>query len=115
MPLPPPPPQPLVQLRTLITPHVSCLRSRWSPLCSAPSARENPHFYQDYCTNSSSISCSPAQDDFNPCEDIMSPSFLRGLIWVVSVSALLGNTAVLLVLLGRNVWSCGPPVDVWSH
>lgn len=32
----------------------------------------------------------------------MSPVFLRVLIWVVSVLALLGNAAVLLVLLGKK-------------
>lgn len=71
-------------------------------MCWEPNAQENRHFYRDYCTNASSITCTPTQDEFNPCEDIMSPSFLRVLIWVVSVLALLGNTTVLLVLLGRN-------------
>lgn len=102
--------EPCVKLRTMITPQISCVRSRWSPLCSEPNAQENRHFYQDYCTNSSSITCTPAQDDFNPCEDIMSPCFLRVLIWIVSVLALLGNTAVLLVLLGRNVHLHAPQV-----
>uniref|UniRef100_H3CD69 Thyrotropin receptor n=1 Tax=Tetraodon nigroviridis TaxID=99883 RepID=H3CD69_TETNG len=44
----------------------------------------------------------PAQDAFNPCEDIMSSLFSRVLIWTVSVLALLGNAAVLLVLLGSR-------------
>lgn len=77
-------------------------RSRWSSLCLEPGAEENRHFYRDFCTNSSSVSCVPAQDAFNPCEDIMSSLFSRVLIWTVSVLALLGNAAVLLVLLGPN-------------
>ncbi|XP_068610371.1 follicle-stimulating hormone receptor [Brachionichthys hirsutus] len=77
-------------------------RSRWSPLCSHPMAQSNPHFYRDYCSNSTSIPCTPTKDDFNPCEDIMSPVPLRVLIWIVSILALLGNVAVLLVLLGSR-------------
>lgn len=53
--------------------------------------------------NSSPVNCTPTQDAFNPCEDIMSSVFQRVLVWVVSVLALLGNAAVLLVLLGRGV------------
>lgn len=72
-------------------------------MCLEPEAQENRHFYRDYCTNSSTVSCTPSQDAFNPCEDVMSPVFLRVLIWMVSVLALLGNAAVLLVLLGLSV------------
>lgn len=71
-------------------------------LCSQPSAQDDLHFYGDHCVNSTSIACSPTQDDFNPCEDIMSPVPLRVLIWIVSVLALMGNAAVLLVLLGTK-------------
>eukprot|EP00064_Thunnus_orientalis_P020947 superscaffoldBa00006067_g21099 len=77
-------------------------RSRGHPLCFHPEAREQRHFYRDHCSNSTSITCSPTPDDFNPCEDIMSPVPLRVLIWVISVLALMGNTAVLLVLLGSK-------------
>ncbi|XP_045925465.1 follicle-stimulating hormone receptor isoform X2 [Micropterus dolomieu] len=77
-------------------------RSRWSSLCSHPKAQDNLHFYRDHCSNSTSITCSPTQDDFNPCEDIMSAVPLRVLIWIISILALLGNAAVLLVLLGSR-------------
>uniref|UniRef100_A0A3Q3WRW1 Thyrotropin receptor n=1 Tax=Mola mola TaxID=94237 RepID=A0A3Q3WRW1_MOLML len=77
-------------------------RSRWSALCSHPKARSNLHFYRDHCSNSTSVTCTPTQDDFNPCEDIMSPVALRVLIWIVSILALLGNAVVLLVLLGSR-------------
>ncbi|TKS89786.1 Follicle-stimulating hormone receptor [Collichthys lucidus] len=77
-------------------------RSRWSSLCSDPKAKDNQHFYRDYCSNSTSIICTPTQDDFNPCEDIMSGVPLRILIWIISILALLGNAAVLLVLLGSR-------------
>uniref|UniRef100_A0A7N8XSA7 Thyrotropin receptor n=1 Tax=Mastacembelus armatus TaxID=205130 RepID=A0A7N8XSA7_9TELE len=77
-------------------------RSRWNSLCSHPKAQDNLHFYRDHCSNSTSITCSPTPDDFNPCEDIMSTVFLRVLIWIISVLALLGNAVVLLVLLGSR-------------
>lgn len=62
-----------------------------------------PHLLGDPPGNSSPVNCTPTQDDFNPCEDIMSSVFQRVLVWLVSVLALLGNAAVLLVLLGRGV------------
>ncbi|KAF7664840.1 hypothetical protein LDENG_00163610 [Lucifuga dentata] len=75
-------------------------RSKWNTLCSHPKAKEKIHFFRDHCSNSTSITCSPTPDAFNPCEDIMAVVPLRVLIWIISILALLGNTAVLLVLLG---------------
>uniref|UniRef100_A0A669EBD5 Thyrotropin receptor n=1 Tax=Oreochromis niloticus TaxID=8128 RepID=A0A669EBD5_ORENI len=72
-------------------------RSRWHSLCDNPEAKNNLHFFREYCSNSTNITCSPAPDDFNPCEDIMSATPLRILIWIISVLALLGNAVVLLV------------------
>uniref|UniRef100_A0A4W6DS32 Thyrotropin receptor n=1 Tax=Lates calcarifer TaxID=8187 RepID=A0A4W6DS32_LATCA len=77
-------------------------RSRWNSLCSHPEAQDNFHFFRDHCSNSTSITCSPMPDEFNPCEDIMSAVSLRVLIWIISILALLGNTVVLLVLLGSR-------------
>ncbi|KAK7919143.1 hypothetical protein WMY93_010427 [Mugilogobius chulae] len=75
-------------------------RSLRHKLCSNPQAHTDPHFFSARCLNQSS--CSPTPDAFNPCEDIMAAISLRVLIWVISVLALLGNTAVLLVLLGTR-------------
>lgn len=80
----------------------NCVRSSWNFLCSHPEAADNLPFYREHCSNSTSIVCTPAPDDFNPCEDIMSPRALRVIIWIVSILALLGNAAVLLVLLGTK-------------
>ncbi|KAM4715329.1 follicle-stimulating hormone receptor [Anableps anableps] len=77
-------------------------RSRWTSLCSHPEAKTIPAFFREHCSNSTTISCSPTPDNFNPCEDIMSPILLRILIWIISVLALLGNAVVLLVLLGNR-------------
>lgn len=81
-----------------------CARSSWNALlCSHPDAPGMPNFYKDHCSNSTAIICTPTQDEFNPCEDIMSAVPLRILIWIISILALLGNAAVLLVLLGMNM------------
>ncbi|XP_039990449.1 follicle-stimulating hormone receptor isoform X2 [Xiphias gladius] len=77
-------------------------RSRWNALCSHPKASNDIHFFRDHCSNSTSITCSPTPDDFNPCEDIMSAVSLRVLIWIISILALLGNSVVLLVMLGSR-------------
>ncbi|XP_078135751.1 follicle-stimulating hormone receptor [Sander vitreus] len=82
--------------------NISRNRSSRHTLCSHPEAQYNRQFHRDYCSNSTSITCSPAQDAFNPCEDIMPSVPLRVLIWIISILTLLGNTAVLLVLLGSR-------------
>nr|CAD1065064.1 FSHRY [Mugil cephalus]CAD1105379.1 unnamed protein product [Mugil cephalus] len=69
-------------------------------LCAIPEAKNEPFFYRAHC--STSITCSPVPDDFNPCEDIMSAVPLRILIWIISILALLGNAVVVLVLLSSR-------------
>ncbi|XP_042363740.1 LOW QUALITY PROTEIN: follicle-stimulating hormone receptor [Plectropomus leopardus] len=71
-------------------------RSRWQPFCS------DRYFQRAHCSNTTTITCSPTPDAFNPCEDIMSAVPLRVLIWIISILALLGNAAVLLVLFGSR-------------
>ncbi|XP_029384178.1 follicle-stimulating hormone receptor [Echeneis naucrates] len=77
-------------------------RSKWNTLCSNPKAQYDLGFYRDHCSNITSVTCSPAPDAFNPCEDIMSGIPLRVIIWIISILALLGNAVVLLVLLGSR-------------
>ncbi|KAG8504855.1 Lutropin-choriogonadotropic hormone receptor [Galemys pyrenaicus] len=45
------------------------------------------------------LQCAPEPDAFNPCEDIMGYDFLRVLIWLISILAIMGNVTVLFVLL----------------
>ncbi|KAF6104129.1 hypothetical protein HJG60_011171 [Phyllostomus discolor] len=45
------------------------------------------------------VRCTPEPDAFNPCEDIMGYDFLRVLIWLINVLAIMGNMTVLFVLL----------------
>ncbi|XP_049833251.1 probable glycoprotein hormone G-protein coupled receptor isoform X2 [Schistocerca gregaria] len=94
------------------------------PLRPAPTPRhghgQRPHQHEDHgdfsqttaripdtrihalCGNLSrrvAVRCTPEPDALNPCEDIMGLPWLRGCVWVVVTAALLGNAAVLLVLL----------------
>uniref|UniRef100_A0A8C7VWK8 Thyrotropin receptor n=1 Tax=Oncorhynchus mykiss TaxID=8022 RepID=A0A8C7VWK8_ONCMY len=51
------------------------------------------------CEEGEEVTCAPAPDEFNPCEDIMGFSFLRVSVWFVSLLAVVGNMVALLVLL----------------
>ncbi|XP_046888600.1 follicle-stimulating hormone receptor [Hypomesus transpacificus] len=77
-------------------------RSRMNPLCQNLTIKDEPHFHGAFCRNSTEVLCSPAPDVFSPCEDIMEGTALQVLIWLVSTLTLLGNAAVLLVLLGSQ-------------
>lgn len=57
------------------------------------------HYDYVVCEDGEAVTCAPAPDDFNPCEDIMNFSFLRISVWFVSLLAVLGNLLVLFVLL----------------
>ncbi|XP_042250168.1 thyrotropin receptor-like [Thunnus maccoyii] len=50
-------------------------------------------------TDDHGLSCSPVPDAFNPCEDVISQSFLRVLVWVVSLLAISANFLVMIILL----------------
>lgn len=51
------------------------------------------------CLNNPFVKCTPKPDAFNPCEDLLGFSFLRCLTWIITVFAVAGNLAVLLILL----------------
>ncbi|XP_038136057.1 lutropin-choriogonadotropic hormone receptor-like [Cyprinodon tularosa] len=58
--------------------------------------------YQDLefvCHSSPFVKCSPKPDAFNPCEDLLGFPFLRCLTWLITVFAVAGNLAVLVILL----------------
>lgn len=57
------------------------------------------HYDYVVCEDGEAVTCTPAPDDFNPCEDIMGFGFLRASVWFVSLLAVLGNLLVLFVLL----------------
>lgn len=52
--------------------------------------------------NYRNVSCHPAPDAFNPCEDLMGNWALRIQVWIVAIFALFGNMAVLLVLISSR-------------
>lgn len=45
------------------------------------------------------VACRPRADAFSPCEDLMGGWALRAAVWLVALTALVGNLAVVLVLL----------------
>ena len=48
--------------------------------------------------------CSPLEDPFNPCEDLLGRDhILRSFIWIVIILALVGNSLVIVVFLGYTV------------
>ncbi|XP_047206778.1 lutropin-choriogonadotropic hormone receptor-like isoform X2 [Girardinichthys multiradiatus] len=51
------------------------------------------------CHSSPFVMCTPRPDAFNPCEDLLGFPFLRCLTWLITVFAVAGNLAVLVILL----------------
>ncbi|XP_029105849.1 lutropin-choriogonadotropic hormone receptor-like [Scleropages formosus] len=77
--------------------------STQSPYCSLPGIEKGePGFFREYCQTNNEVSCFPKPDAFNPCEDIMGFTYLRVLIWLISVLAIAGNLLVLTVLLSSH-------------
>ncbi|XP_030628123.1 lutropin-choriogonadotropic hormone receptor-like [Chanos chanos] len=52
----------------------------------------------ELCMTNAPIKCSPEPDAFNPCEDLLGYSFLRSITWMISICAISGNLAVLVIL-----------------
>lgn len=48
------------------------------------------------------VVCVPGPDAFNPCEDIMGNLALRVAVWLVVVTAVVGNLAVMIVLISSK-------------
>ncbi|KAJ2949325.1 hypothetical protein O0L34_g6278 [Tuta absoluta] len=48
------------------------------------------------------VECTPIPNALNPCEDVMGWSWLRVSVWIVISAAVIGNTAVLVVLLTNH-------------
>nr|XP_046257337.1 LOW QUALITY PROTEIN: lutropin-choriogonadotropic hormone receptor-like [Scatophagus argus] len=51
------------------------------------------------CLNNPFVKCTPKPDAFNPCEDLLGFPVLRCLTWIITVFAVTGNLAVLVILL----------------
>ncbi|XP_071450669.1 lutropin-choriogonadotropic hormone receptor-like [Hetaerina americana] len=66
-------------------------------------APHTPSLISAVCGNLSrhprTVECHPEPDAFNPCEDIMGNWWLRVSAWLMGILSLLGNIAVLFVLL----------------
>ncbi|XP_063072995.1 follicle-stimulating hormone receptor [Engraulis encrasicolus] len=77
--------------------HMNRSSTRKLPQCDHPNISAS--FWRDHCQRQEKVKCLPTPDEFNPCEDIMGRTYLRVLIWVICVLAIVGNAVVLLVLL----------------
>ncbi|XP_068082589.1 follicle-stimulating hormone receptor isoform X2 [Anabrus simplex] len=60
------------------------------------------------------VRCYPEPDALNPCEDIMGSIWLRLSVWVVVITAVLGNAAVLVVTIGA-AHDFNPPKFLMCH
>ncbi|KAF5271761.1 hypothetical protein FQA39_LY08084 [Lamprigera yunnana] len=49
-------------------------------------------------TNYYEVKCQPSPDAFNPCEDLMGNWLLRVPVWFISLSAVIGNLFVIIVI-----------------
>ncbi|GFU11583.1 follicle-stimulating hormone receptor [Nephila pilipes] len=48
------------------------------------------------------VECFPSPDAFNPCEDVMGNMLLRVVVWIVVVTSVMGNVAVMVVLMSTG-------------
>lgn len=64
-------------------------------VCSSEEKRNIKKWYND-------IVCHPIANALNPCEDVMGGFGPRFIIWIVWIITILGNTAVIAVLLVTN-------------
>lgn len=78
--------------------------STWLPKQVNISSKNNNMYFK--CGNLSKdyhdVQCEPGPDAFNPCEDIMGNIALRVAVWVVVVTAVVGNLAVMIVLISSK-------------
>uniref|UniRef100_A0AAV2JSB0 G-protein coupled receptors family 1 profile domain-containing protein n=1 Tax=Knipowitschia caucasica TaxID=637954 RepID=A0AAV2JSB0_KNICA len=91
-----------VRTAELTYPSHCCAFDKWRNENKENNALADSHvnyLFQQECLNSSDIDCTPKTDDFNPCEDLLGFSILRCLSWIITIFAITGNLAVLLILL----------------
>lgn len=48
------------------------------------------------------VECFPSPDAFNPCEDVMGNMLLRVVVWIVVITSVMGNVAVMVVLMSTG-------------
>nr|XP_016932820.2 lutropin-choriogonadotropic hormone receptor [Drosophila suzukii]XP_036675521.1 lutropin-choriogonadotropic hormone receptor [Drosophila suzukii]XP_036675522.1 lutropin-choriogonadotropic hormone receptor [Drosophila suzukii] len=61
------------------------------------------------------IECYPMPNDLNPCEDVMGYQWLRISVWIVVALAVVGNVAVLTVILSIRPESTPVPRFLMCH
>ena len=94
------PPQPSSTITTIssITPIPPPSSSTVAPLACTPDIfLSNP--CEAYVEVDEYTECSPGNDPFNPCFDILDDDILRGAIWIVILIAIGGNSLVISVTI----------------
>lgn len=56
-------------------------------------------YYYYYYSSEIRVICKPEPDALNPCEDMMGSNLLRISVWFVLILAIIGNLAVIIVVL----------------
>lgn len=69
---------------------------------SLPPETQIQAFCGNLAKNYRDVRCYPAPDAFNPCEDVMGNVGLRVAVWFVLIAAVLGNLAVMIVLMSTR-------------
>ncbi|XP_026851243.1 follicle-stimulating hormone receptor isoform X4 [Drosophila persimilis] len=73
----------------------------------------------EYCGNFTfrkpSVECYPMPNALNPCEDVMGYQWLRISVWIVVALAVVGNVAVLTVILSIRPESASVPRFLMCH
>ncbi|XP_063825973.1 lutropin-choriogonadotropic hormone receptor-like [Ostrinia nubilalis] len=70
-----------------------------APIDSNVSSQKVAYNCAGFMTGKPKVVCTPQPDALNPCEDVMGWSWLRASVWFVIAAAVVGNIAVLTVLL----------------
>ncbi|XP_037956397.1 follicle-stimulating hormone receptor isoform X2 [Teleopsis dalmanni] len=73
----------------------------------------------EYCGNFTfrkrDVECYPMPDALNPCEDVMGYQWLRISVWIVVALAVIGNVAVLVVILSIKSETASVPRFLMCH
>ncbi|KAH8340697.1 hypothetical protein KR059_004551 [Drosophila kikkawai] len=80
-----------------------------------PDDDQSAEFCGNFTFRKPNIECYPMPNDLNPCEDVMGYQWLRISVWIVVALAVVGNVAVLTVILSIRPESTPVPRFLMCH
>ncbi|KAH8244034.1 hypothetical protein KR032_012469 [Drosophila birchii] len=80
-----------------------------------PDDDQSAEFCGNFTFRKPNIECYPMPNDLNPCEDVMGYQWLRISVWIVVALAVVGNMAVLTVILSIRPESTPVPRFLMCH